>query len=171
MEIPCRHIFRFLLEKKLESFRPDLCAQRWTKEYYYRSHPAIAGPVVSHLRPMHIAKVRTLDEKNKFKKAAAVTRDINNLVSNMSNSQFDFYIQQMGDFRSKLMVEFGQNHSVTESSSRELVDDTEGIGYSHKEQFKCMLPYWRNIHRSRTSKSIRQTSSTISERYGKSATA
>lgn len=91
----------------------------------YRSHP-----VVSHPRPLYNAKVRTLDEKDKFKKAAALTTDINNFVSNMSISRFDFFIQKLGNFRFELMREFGHNHSGSGmgETSRELVDDTEGFG-------------------------------------------
>ncbi len=168
MEIPCRHIFRFLMDKNLETYRPDICAKRWTKEYFYGSHPAINGPVISHPRPIHIAKVLTLDEKNKYKKAAAVTKDITSLVSNMSNSQFEFYMEAMDGFKSRLMREFGHNPSITEGSSHEAtegsrhepVDETEGIEYSHKKHSNSMLLYRRNIYRSRTSNSILQTSST-----------
>lgn len=112
MQIPCRHIFKFLLLKNLEAFRPHLCAQRWTKAYYYQSHSGIAGPIVPHPQPIHITKVRVPHEKDKFKKAATLTKDINNLVSNMSNSQYEFYVDKIRNLRSELIRELDPQNSA-----------------------------------------------------------
>lgn len=106
MQIPCRHIFKFLITKELELFKSDLCAQRWTKSYYYKSHPAISGfQYVAPNQPIHLTKVRVPEEIEKFKRTAAVTKDINTLVSNMSNSQFEYFFEKIKDMRSEIRSE------------------------------------------------------------------
>lgn len=59
MEIPCQHLFQFWLTKNMELFKPDLCATRWTKSYYYDSHPAINSfEYVAPRPPTHVVRVR-----------------------------------------------------------------------------------------------------------------
>lgn len=41
MILPCRHIFKFREQNEIELFAPELCDQRWTKQYYQKSHPAL----------------------------------------------------------------------------------------------------------------------------------
>lgn len=106
MEIPCRHLFKFWATKNIDLFQPYLCAKRWTKEYYYTSHPALNQ--LQHVlpkQPIHFAKVRVPSEMDKYKKSSHVTKDINNLVSNMSNSQFNYFMGKMNDIRSEMVGE------------------------------------------------------------------
>lgn len=104
MQIPCRHIFQFLFTKNLELFKPNLCAERWTKSYYYKSHPAISGlECVAPGQPIHVTKVRVPEEKEKFKRTATLTKDLNNLLSNMSNSEFEYYYSIIGNVRSGIL--------------------------------------------------------------------
>lgn len=106
MEIPCRHLLQFLATKNLDLFQPGLCATRWTKAYYYKSHPAInAIEYVPPQLPVHVARVRIPSEMEKYKKTATLTKDINNMVSNMSNSQFQYFFGKIQDIRTEIVGE------------------------------------------------------------------
>lgn len=39
MELPCRHIFKLLAHINKNMYVPELCARRWTREYYNILHP------------------------------------------------------------------------------------------------------------------------------------
>lgn len=100
MWIPCRHIFKFLITNDLEVFAPDLCAKRWSKDYYYKSHPALKqNPQVTAPLPTSFITVRIPSEMEKYKKTAAITRDINNIVSNKSNAEFLHFYEKLKEFR------------------------------------------------------------------------
>ncbi|KAG4068436.1 hypothetical protein HA402_004776 [Bradysia odoriphaga] len=104
MELKCQHLFKFWAAKKVELFQSFLCAKRWTKAYYYTSHPAINSiQYTAPHQPIHFVKVRVPSEMEKYKKSATVIKDINNLLSSMSNSQFDYFIGKINDVRSEMV--------------------------------------------------------------------
>lgn len=116
MQMPCRHLFQFWKTKKINLFQPFLCAKRWTKSYYYTSHPAINSmqPLPPH-QPIHVTRVRVPAEIEKYKKSATATKEINNLVSNMSNSQFDYFMGKINEIRSEMISE----SSVVQPTNRQ----------------------------------------------------
>lgn len=105
MSIPCRHIFQFLLSNQLDAFVPDICATRWKLDYYYNAHPAINES--SHVpppQPASFVKLRIPSEIQKYKQTATVTRDINNLMSNMSNAQFNYFYGKLVDLKAETLA-------------------------------------------------------------------
>lgn len=104
MSIPCRHIFNFLVTNEQDAFAPDLCAQRWRLDYYYNSHPALNEVTnVPAPTPVSLVKARIPSEIEKYKKTATVTKDINNIVSNMSNARYNFFYTKLEDLRKELL--------------------------------------------------------------------
>lgn len=107
MSLPCRHIFSFLVVNELELFVPELCARRWTKDYYYNSHPALQDVTDKDMHtplPVSFAKPKVPSEIDKYKKTAAVTKVINDVVSNMSNAQFEFYFDKIKSLRNEMTM-------------------------------------------------------------------
>lgn len=115
MKIPCRHIFQFLKLNEQDLFVPDLIEQRWTHAYFYKSHPALnnANPITAP-RPISFSSIRVPEEVDKYKKTAKVTKDINNFVASMSNSQFEFFFDKIKDMRNEI-ISANKNGSSEES--------------------------------------------------------
>lgn len=105
MQLPCRHIFKFRQEKQLNLFVPDVCAVRWTKRYYYESHPALNSTEPLASRPISVAKTKVPEEISKYKEAAKVTKDINALMSTLSTGQYTFYMDKLSSFRREIGID------------------------------------------------------------------
>lgn len=130
MQIPCRHLFKFWLMKEMDLFQPDLCAIRWTKSYYYDSHPAINSfEQVTPRPPTHVVRLRVPTEIDKFKKSATVTKDINNFMSNMSNSQFEYFLEKVRNVRSEMVNKPVSTHDRAGSSN---VDEVVASTVNHE---------------------------------------
>lgn len=127
MRIPCRHIFKFLLTNKSDLYKPELCDRRWTKAYYYTSHPAINGTQYkAPQQPTHIAKVRVPEEIEKFKRFASMTKDINNFGSNMSNSQFQYFYDKVRNIRSEMRsIPIADSPNDAHQSSNHIMSQTD----------------------------------------------
>ncbi len=98
MRVPCRHIFKLLQAEECDLFVPSLCLERWTKRYYNQSHPALsAGDQIVLPRPIHVQWIRVPDEISKYRKAANITKQINNLAASMSTSQYDYYMTKLNN--------------------------------------------------------------------------
>lgn len=96
MKIPCRHIFKLLKTQERDLFLPTICAYRWTKQYYNQSHPVLTVYGEIHQpRPISVQTIKIPDEANKYKKAASVTKEINNLASTMQSEKYNFYMEQL----------------------------------------------------------------------------
>lgn len=104
MNLPCRHIFKLLTNQDLELFVPTVCAYRWTKQAHHKYHPALtAGGAVNPPRPVSMQTIKVPDEINKYKKAAAVTKEINNLASTMNSSKYKYYMEQLAVLKNQML--------------------------------------------------------------------
>lgn len=104
MNIPCRHIFKLLENKNLNMFEPSLCSNRWTKQYYHESHPALSAyDETAQPQPVFAHKVKRPDEVSKFKKAAAVTKELNNRASMLSGAEYDVFMEKVTDFANSML--------------------------------------------------------------------
>lgn len=104
MDLPCRHILQFRKHNGLNVFEPELCAKRWTKHYYNASHPALqTNEIIPPQTPMFVQKIRAPEEKDKFKNAAAVTKDINSLIASMATGEYTYYIAKLKQLRKEIV--------------------------------------------------------------------
>ncbi len=104
MDLPCRHILKFRKHNELNIFAPEICARRWTKHYYNASHPALqANEIIPPQIPIFVQKIRAPEEKDKFKSAASVTKDINSLISSMVTGEYTYYIEKLKELRKEIV--------------------------------------------------------------------
>lgn len=103
MNLPCRHILRFRKEIGMELFAPELCAPRWTAQYYNTSHPALQMNVhIPVTVPIYVQKVRIPEEKDRYRAAASITKEINTLVSTMATGQYTFFLEKLKNFKNQI---------------------------------------------------------------------
>lgn len=116
MVLPCRHILRFRKEIGMDLFAPELCAPRWTARYYNASHPALQ----MHARipasvPIYVQKARIPEEKDRYKAAASITKEINSLVSTMATGQYTFFMEKLKNFKTGIQNPITE-HCIDEES-------------------------------------------------------
>lgn len=100
MDLPCKHIFSFCRQNDLDPFLPHLCATRWTKHYYNKSHPALnLDGNVPVSAPIYIQAVRTPHEKDKYKSVAAVTKELNTLISTLPHNRYNYVMDKLKNFK------------------------------------------------------------------------
>ncbi len=104
MQLPCRHIFLFRKTENLDLFEPSLCALRWSKRYYYDSHPALNSVNLSNRLAANCSVVRIPEEIEKYKSAAKLTKDINGLISSLSPAQYNVYMDKLKGLRSEISL-------------------------------------------------------------------
>lgn len=104
MQLPCRHIFQFRQSSNLEVFEPSLCALRWSKRYYYESHPALNCVTLTNRIPTNYTVRRVPEEIQKYKSAAKVTKDINSLISSLSPAQYRVYMDKLETIRCEISL-------------------------------------------------------------------
>lgn len=64
----------------MDLFKPELCATRWTKKHYSDSHPVLNSSAnTATIKPTYITTVRIPEEKDRYKKTAKLTSEINNI--------------------------------------------------------------------------------------------
>lgn len=70
MELPCRHIFKLLAELGQNSNVLELCARRWTRDYYNKSHPVfnLNDPSSARKTSTYVQKFKIPAEVDKYKK-------------------------------------------------------------------------------------------------------
>lgn len=104
MVLPCRHIFQFRKQNEIDLFAPELCAPRWTSQYYNKSHPALQmnehNPVTV---PIYVHTVRVPEEKDKYKATASITKEINALVSTMATGEYTFYLEKLKSLKTQII--------------------------------------------------------------------
>lgn len=104
MSLPCRHIFQLCHSNNLDLYLPSLCAARWTKEYYKKSHPALQSiPLVSAAPPLYVQKVRERDEIDKFKSASKVTKEINSMASSLPPDKFAYFMEKLEQVKNEIV--------------------------------------------------------------------
>lgn len=104
MILPCRHILKFREQRNIDVFAPELCERRWTKQYYSKSHPALQmNENIPVAVPIYVHKIRVPEEKDKFKAAASVTKEINSLVSTMTTGEYTFYMEKLKSLKAQII--------------------------------------------------------------------
>lgn len=140
MQITCRHIFKFLAIKNFELFLPELCAKRWTKSYYYQSHPALNNYEETTPVAMSVVKRRVPEEIEKYKRTANVTKEINHMLSNMSNSEYRYYLDKIQSIRTEIIS--------SRQSNVEHIQEQESLPLSENNLTQCasqVLPQTQNV--------------------------
>lgn len=89
----------------MDLFAPSLCALRWTKRYYFDSHPALNSTNSLTSSPISFAKVKVPEEISKFKSAAKVTKEINSLMSTLSTGQYTLFMDKLTSFRKEIGID------------------------------------------------------------------
>lgn len=105
MNLPCRHIFKLLDHKQSNVFDENLnlIPQRWTKNFYMSSHsPFFALNKENEIPAIHVQKIKTASEIDKYKEAAKVLKNTTNLMSTLPQDQFDFYLKMLKDINKSI---------------------------------------------------------------------
>lgn len=103
MELPCRHILQFFIMNEMDPFEPQLCAIRWTNNYYNDSHPALSSHIqINSTMPVYV-QVRNSSEINQFKKSDAITKEIRNIATNLPSNEHIFFLDKLKDLRNEMM--------------------------------------------------------------------
>ena len=96
MQLPCRHILAVRSDLKLDLYSPDLCAMRWTLNYYHTNHRILTTnhydygdnsfnvSEMTSCRPSPI-----LSQQEKYRKAFRVAQKLASLVSEAPMREFD----------------------------------------------------------------------------------
>lgn len=85
-------------------FAPEICATRWTKHYYNASHPALqTNKNIPPQIPIFVQKIRAPEEKDKFKSAASLTKNINSLIASMVTGEYTYYIEKLKELRKEIV--------------------------------------------------------------------
>lgn len=125
MKLPCRHMLKFLTINNLDPFVPDVCAMRWTKQYYNESHPVLNANIeVTGIKPVFVTTIRVPEERERFKKTAKITSKMNSLASSMSTGQYTYYLDKMKNICDEMTN--GPLNSQQENSDVDVVSDAGG---------------------------------------------
>lgn len=120
MKLPCRHVFQLLQSTNDDLFVPALCDVRWTKQYYYKSHPALSAyEQIPHPQPVSVSRTRVPAEIEKYKKASTITKEMTNFAASMSTDQFDYYLIKMQSLNDEM-----KNPATTELHNHPLLHDS-----------------------------------------------
>lgn len=112
MNIPCRHMFQLFKDQNWNMFQPSVCSLRWTKQYYNQAHPALSShEVLPQLQPVFAKTIKSRDETTKYKKAATVTKEINNVASTLTGSRYDVFMEKLVTFKNS-MLQSDEDHDV-----------------------------------------------------------
>lgn len=102
MKLPCKHIFKKREQKNLSLFDPTICDNRWTRNYYIKSHVifnTLSNDQVqcSSLSITHQPEqsTRCLTSHEKFRRASMYSTKISEILSTVSNDQFHRKIEQL----------------------------------------------------------------------------
>lgn len=107
--------------REFELYDPTLCSKRWTKIYYEESHPALQHvEKIDSPNSTSFTRIRCPDEKDKYKKAATVTKEINNLACTMSESKHKFYLEKLTALRNEML---GGPEDYTEDNLEDYLED------------------------------------------------
>lgn len=123
MNLPCRHIFKFREQNKIDLFAPELCDSRWKKQYYRQSHPALnINEEIPTVAPIYVQRKKTPAENDKYKAATSITKDINSLVTSMSTSEFILVLDKLKKFRDDLVTDGGIYENVGNQENQNSVE-------------------------------------------------
>lgn len=70
--------------------------------------------------PISVQTIKVPAEKNRYKKAAAVTKEINNLASTMSGEQYEFYMEQLIALKNNMENPNRENEDTLDMTTRQI---------------------------------------------------
>lgn len=149
MNLICKHIFKFLEIQEFELYDPSLCSKRWTKMYYEQSHPALDDVEnVDSPNSTSFTRIRCPEEKDKYRKTATVTKEINNLAASMSKDRYSYFLEKITALRNEM---FNQPNDTTEEqiatrSSRITVSADVHNVPSSKNSLRPRIQHLSNTH-------------------------
>ena len=130
MQLSCKHIFAIRKRNNLTLFEPNLCAERWTLQYYkssqYILHEQDDQDACDDRNLFHASMVTktkqhaVLSQHEKFRKANCVAQKLASLASEVSMEEFSVRLAKLEEIMK--IWERGGHLSVIECG-----DDKEGL--------------------------------------------
>ena len=114
MELPCRHIFALRKYANLDPFEAELCATRWTRDYYRNSHRIFStnASVSMNLSVSTMDKLpalKVLSQNEKYRKIFVLAQKLANVASHISTREFSYAVQCL----EKVLKAWEQGQQVT----------------------------------------------------------
>jgi len=110
MTLPCRHIFNARQKTNTSLYDENLCATHWTRKYYYEKQRAFQIPTTMHVQNHSTCNTSEYDDNNsltvitkktkklslhqKFRETSKIGSKIADLLSTLSNENFEKKICQ-----------------------------------------------------------------------------
>lgn len=98
MELPCRHILKFLSDREMDTFASHLCAVRWTKDHFNSSHPTLLPHGQISATTATYTTVRNQERIDHHKKNAAMAKEIRNIASELPLAVQSDFVTKIKDF-------------------------------------------------------------------------
>ena len=97
MSLPCRHILAVRQHENLHVFDSTLVAQRWTKQYYMRSHRVFqpdcdAAAAVAEVTLSQQLPRRVPYQHDKYRQSLAATKRLTSLLSGVPTREFEYVL-------------------------------------------------------------------------------
>ena len=96
--LPCRHIFAVRQYLKIDLFNNHLCASRWTREYFQKSHRVFCSHVcnVSEVNVSTInSSAKILSQQGNYRKVYSIALKLANLASDINSREFGYALSRL----------------------------------------------------------------------------
>lgn len=141
MRLPCAHIIALFVHRKVNPFKPDLCAQRWKRENaQYASEFSYSCDSISTIQLLQLGQTparRNMNCNEKFRIAETESKKICEIMAEKPQIEYDAWLQQLKNFRHdiehKILPTIPQNRYI-ENASRASNDASQNIGTSGSEE-------------------------------------
>lgn len=134
MILPCRHLFQFLSVNNFELFVPNVCTVRWTRKYYNESHPVLnSNTNIIASKPIYVNTIRVPEEKDRYKKTAKITSQINNISANLSTGRFTYFMEKMQSLKNEMMGESEAAQQLLETRTATVVEPNDILTVMQQE--------------------------------------
>lgn len=101
MGLQCHHITAVRKEENLPIYVSSLSRLRWTRPYYLAAHPAFKDTNKQGCFHVHVAPKQKTECK-KYSEVNKVTKNINSILSTLSNDKYEYYLEKLRDFETLL---------------------------------------------------------------------
>ena len=96
MSLPCRHIFALRQYLKASLFNNRLCALRWTREYFQKSHRVFCQ-YTSQVPDVTVSTIKSsskiLSQHQKYRKVYSIAQKLADIASDISSREFDYVVE------------------------------------------------------------------------------
>ena len=99
MKLPCRHVFSHRITHNMELFDKNICAARWTKNYYHESHRVFSSDSVQNIGiPVQVSDIqrtssRILSQHEKYRKAFGIAQKLASLASEIPMKEYHYALE------------------------------------------------------------------------------